>query len=923
MKSIRWRSFVVAGLTLLSIYLLIPTYFYMSQPAELRNDHEHMKKVMPGGLPNVRLNLGLDLQGGVQLVLGVDLEQAVENRLGRIGTELTHWIKDKGIPFKTAYVVKGKNFLRVELGEGADPDKFKEEFRKQFVGLEIAKRENLVIDYQFRSEQIASIKSSALEQAERVVRSRVDKWGVTEPSINRRADGSIIAQLPGFKDPEKAKELLGRTAQLKFKIVDDEFRGFDAIARTLPAGVTSTSADGSVSLVSESREQIVELTKGLIPPDRELVFGREAIAGGTKARYTSYVVKAATDIGGDDILDANVTMDQSQFDNRPAVSLKFTAVGSKRFEDVTAANVRKRMAILLDDQVESAPVINQKIGGGNAIITLGSGRNYDEIMTEANQLTLVLKSGALPATITIMEQRLVGASLGPELTQRGMYGVVMGLILVFLFMMIYYRRPGLIACVALVLNGIFLIAMMASFGFALTLPGIAGFVLSLGMAVDANVLINERIRQELRDGKQFKKALDLGFEKVFWTVIDGHVTTLLAGVILLNTNASGPIRGFAVALVIGLVLSMFTALYCSRLFFDIVLSRNSDPKAQKAWLGGDWALKKHDFHFNFLRWDSLATGLAVLLSLGVVIGSAVKGLHWSVDFVGGTEVEVQFAESVQVDQIREVGTKAGIKELIVQSLKGSDKNYLLRFEEGAGKGSDVEGGADPTGGVKVQKFNSLLLTDLASAKPDVLRVDFVGPQIGREMRNQGFVSVFYVLLGIMLYLAFRFDMRFGTAAVLKLIPDACAMLGFYLVFWRSFDLTSVAALLTGIGYSVNDVIVVFDRIRENLQLHPRRSFAENINISINESLSRTINTSLVTNLSIVGIIFFGPDTIRNFAIAMSAGIISATFTTSFVGSGYLLWFDKHWKKRKMASAMSGGSAVGAPAGSPRGTVPVK
>ena len=920
MKSIRWRSCVIAGLTLLSIYLLVPTYFYMSQPAELRNDHEHMKKVMPRGLPNVRLNLGLDLQGGVQLVLGVDLEQAVENRLGRIGTELNTWIKDKGIPFKTAYVVKGQNTLRVELDTGADIDKFKDEFRKQFAGLEIAERKDLLIDYKFKAEQIASIKASALEQAERVIRSRVDKWGVTEPSINRRADGSILAQLPGFKDPEKAKELLGRTAQLKFKIVDDEFRGFDAISRALPAGVTADSSSGSVTLISEDREQIIAATKGLVPPDRELVFGKEALAGGNKFRYSSYVVKAATDVGGDDILDANVTIDQSQFDNRPAVSLTFTAIGAKRFEDVTGANVRKRMAILLDDLVESAPVINQKIGGGNAIITLGSGRNHDEIMKEATQLTLVLKSGALPATITIMEQRMVGASLGPELTQRGLNGVLLGLVLVFIFMLAYYRRPGLIACAALILNAIFLVAMMASFGFAMTLPGIAGFVLSLGIAVDANVLINERIRQELREGKAYKKALERGFEKVFWTVIDGHVTTLLAAVILLSTNASGPIRGFAVALTIGLIISIFTALYCSRLFFDVVLTRNTDPAVQKKWLGGDWALKKFDYHFNFLRWDSIATGLAIFLSLAVVIGSSVKGMHWAVDFVGGTEVEVQFAENVSADQLRDVGAKAGINELIVQSLKGSNKNYLLRFEEVPGKGSSAED-HDPTGGVKVQKFQSILIADLAASKPDVLRVDFVGPQIGREMRNQGFVSVFYVFLGIMLYLGFRFDMRFGTAAVIKLIPDACAMLAFYLVFWKSFDLTSVAALLTGIGYSVNDVIVVFDRIRENLHLYPRRTFAENINISINESLSRTINTSVVTNLSIAGIIVFGPDTIRNFAIAMSVGIISATVTTSFVGSGYLLWIDKHWKKRQLAAKPASG--VTATAGTPRGTAPVK
>ena len=506
-----------------------------------------MAKVLPSWLPKGHLNLGLDLQGGVQLVLGVNLTQAVENRLARIGTDIGHWAEEPNKPagIKTAYVVKGETKLRVETNPGSDIAAIVKAIDTDYPSIQKKSADGTYIDFEFRGDQIQTIKDGALEQAERVVRSRVDKWGVTEPVINRRSDGSIIAQLPGFKDPEKAKELLGRTAQLKFKIVDDDFRGLEALAGKLPPEVQLDRA-GGMSLVSESREKILEVTQGLIPADHEILLGRELLADG-KQRFRSYVVKAATEITGDDVLDAITTVNQDGMDQQPVVSLRFTTIGGKRFEEVTGANIRKRMAIVLDDIVESAPVINGKIGGGSAMITLGGGRDYDTKIKEAQELSMVLKSGALPATITILEQRQVGASLGPELGKRGVLGVGVGLLCVFAFMILYYKRPGVIACVALALNGVFLLASMSMFGFALTLPGIAGFVLSLGMAVDANVLINERIRDELRAGRSPRSALDNGFKRVFWTVIDSHVTALLAAFILLGTNTSGPIRGFAEA----------------------------------------------------------------------------------------------------------------------------------------------------------------------------------------------------------------------------------------------------------------------------------------------------------------------------------------------------------------------------------------
>lgn len=913
MKSLRWRLMLIAGLAVFSIYILIPTGIYMSQPAELRNDQEHMKKVLPSWLPSGHLNLGLDLQGGVQLVLGVNLTQAVENRLSRIGTDIGHWSdqKDKPTGIKTAYVVKGETKLRVETETGADTASIIKAVTQDYPSLEKSSTDGTLIDFIFRGDQIQTIKDGALEQAERVVRSRVDKWGVTEPVINRRSDGSIIAQLPGFKDPEKAKELLGRTAQLKFKIVDDEFRGLETLAGKLPPEVQLDRVSG-MSLVSENREKLLEVTKGAVPVDREILLGREELSPG-RTQFRTYVVKAATEITGDDVLDAIATTNQDGMVQQPIVSLRFTTLGGKRFEDVTGANIRKRMAIVLDDLVESAPVINQKISGGSAMITLGDGRDFDAKIKEAQDLAMVLKSGALPATITILEQRQVGASLGPELGKRGVLGVIVGLCCVFAFMILYYRRPGVIACCALILNGVYMLAAMSMFGFALTLPGIAGFVLSLGMAVDANVLINERIRDELRAGRSPRAALDNGFKRVFWTVIDSHVTALLAAFILLGTNTSGPIRGFAVTLAIGLVLSIWTALYCSHVFFDWALSRQTDTNQILAWLGGERATKTRTFNFNFLRWDVAATAVAITLSLAVVTASAVKGFNWSIDFVGGTEVEVSFSQPVSPDQLRAAALKADIHDLSIQSLAGGDRDYLLRFEEAKTHKGELtaaeKDAAHTSGGARVNKLQDAIRSDFAASSPNIKRVDYVGPQIGKEMRNQGFISMAYAILGIMIYLAFRFDFRFGSGAVLKLIPDVCGMLGFYFLFWRSFDLTAVAALLTGIGYSVNDAIVVFDRIRERLHIDGAKSFAEQINVSLNECLVRTINTSVTTNLSLVGIIVFGPDSIRNFAIAMTVGILGATLTTNFVGSSYLLWVDRLINRKNASSARVEGRSM--------------
>jgi protein-export membrane protein SecD/preprotein translocase SecF subunit len=894
MKQTKFRFFLVTSLTLWALYLSIPSIIYFSTPKAERNDEKLMQSKIPNWLPQKHVKLGLDLQGGVQLVLGVNTDNAVDNKLSRIGTEVMRWAGDSKFKVAKAFVLEGKQTLRIVLDDAQDLGDFKIGFNKEYSGLEQTSRDGQKVDFQYSGDQISRIKQSSIEQAERVIRNRIDKWGVAEPIINRRKiDNSILVQLPGFKNPGKAKELLGRTAQLRFHIVDDEFKGYDAA--TLPPGITKTN-HGQTAFQSEDKNKLTEFIAGIkLPDDRRVYLNREELAGGKKFRFTTYVVDAATSVGGDDIIDAFVTQSQTGLENKPIVSLQFTGPGGKRFADLTGENIKKRLGIVLDNEMISAPNINEKIPSGRATITVGSG-GYQKVYDEAKDLALVLKSGALPATITILEERQIGASLGPELADQGVKGAVLGLCAVLIFMLVYYRRPGTIASMALLLNAIFLLALMAGFGFALTLPGLAGFILTLGMAVDANVLINERIRQEMKEGKNARKAVENGFAKVFWTIIDANVTTLIAALVLLETNSSGPIRGFAVTLMIGLIVSMFTSLYCSKLFFDLALIKKSSDQQVRNWLGGARAAKDHYSKFDFLQFGKPAAIIGIGLSVIILGLGGFKGINWGVDFAGGTEIMVEFQKDTQTDEIRSLGSKVGITQMTLQALDGGNKKYLVRFgeQDSAKKSKNINSEA-----TMVQNFKASIVKDLAPKGPEILRVDFVGPQIGKELRNQGMVSVLYAIIGVLLYIALRFDMRFAPGAVIKMIQDVFIMFGFYIFFNRSFDLTSVAAFLTVVGYSVNDTIVIYDRIRENLSTHPKRSMLENINTSLNETLTRTINTSITTVVALTGILIFGSGQIWNFAMAMTIGVIAATLSSQFIASSFILWSEK-WKKDRAA-----------------------
>jgi protein-export membrane protein SecD/preprotein translocase SecF subunit len=899
----------------LGLYLISPSIIYFSLPKESRNDADVFERAVPDILPREHVKLGLDLQGGVQLVLGVNTLEAVASKIGTMSVEVSRWASDNKIPVASAYAVKDSQILRIQLTEGADEADFKDRFKQAFAGFEWQGRDGNKLDYTYSDEEIRNIRRSAVEQAERVIRSRVDKWGVAEPQINRRADNSILVQLPGFKDPQKAKSLLGRTAQLKFKLVDSDFRGFDALTAQLPSGVEYVKIGEQTSFTADNPEAIRTLTQGKIPENRELLFERQAIAGNkNKARYQSYVVEANTELTGEDVVTASVGQGAG-FDPTPVVSIQLTAAGGRRFSDLTTKHIGGYLAIVLDDEVVSAPVIQTKILDGRAQISMNSGRDYNLIIEEANELALILRSGSLPAKINVLEERQVGATLGPELANEGLLGVAVGFVLVVLIMLGAYRKPGAIACVALALGAIWLFALMGSFGFALTLPGIAGFVLTMGMAVDANILINERIRFEARSGKNAKKAVEIGFQRTTWTILDANITTLIAALVLLETNSSGPIRGFAITLILGIFVTLFISLYVSRVFFEWVISRSKSEQQIRGWLGGSALDQVKNYSYNFVGSGRVITIFSVVIAVLVLGLTGARGLNWGVDFAGGTEIQVAFKTPLDPARLRQVVEDSGINDASVQALGTEGLQYLMRFDREAIKektqsdlaGSVQEEALNAQNSEKVQLLQQNILSVLADSGPEILQADFVGPQVGKALRMEGMYSVILSILFIFVYIAIRFDTRFSPGVAVKMILDVLLLLGFYAFFWRSFDLTSVAAFLTVIGYSVNDTVVIYDRIRENLATNARRSLRENINISVNETLTRTFYTSVTTIVSLVGIIVFAQGPIRDFALAMALGVLIATLSSMFIASSFILWSErwlKSFRGRKRVSAKS-------------------
>ncbi|MFH1397871.1 MAG: protein translocase subunit SecD [Candidatus Omnitrophota bacterium] len=674
-------------------------------------------------------------------------------------------------------------------------------------------------------------KADAADRALEVVRNRIDSFGVREPSIQKQGHDEIVVQLPGVTDRDRAIDIIGKTALLEFK------------------------------LVSSDPDKLKEAIDGKVPEGHELKYASED--------NEALLLEKQALLTGDTVSDAEVRFDQSSF-NEPVVSLKFNAQGAKKFGEITAANIGKRLAIVLDGKVQSAPRIKDAIPSGEGIIT---GR-FD--IEQAQDLALILRIGALPAPMTIEEERTVGPLLGQDSINKGVRATLIGGAMVFIFMAIYYLIAGLVANIALVLNLLIITGCLGMLPYlfpgvsaTLTLPGIAGMALALGMAVDANVLINERIREELGLGRNLKAAIANGYSRAFSAIFDSNFTSLIAAFLLFQFG-TGPIRGFAVTLTIGLMASMFTAIVVTRTIFELLL--------KFGWLTSFPMLRfigetKLDFIGKRKIFYVIS---AVVIIAGLVVFFKKGSSAFGIDFAGGQLQEYSFKKPPQIDKVRQLLKDLDLGDASIQQFRDNPRTILIR--------------------TKADK-NQVLLAKLKGVFPEedvqMLRIEHVGPVAGQHLKGKAVQAIIWSLIGILIYVAIRFKhFNFAVAGVIALIHDVLVALGFLVMTGRQIDLLSVTAFLTIAGYSINDTIVIYDRVRENMRSSRKMSLAELINLSVNQTLARTILTSVVTLFVVLAILFYGGEVLSNFAFTLIAGFISGIYSTVFIASPLVLAWQK-------------------------------
>lgn len=698
----------------------------------------------------------------------------------------------------------------------------------------------------------SEITGQALAQAVEVLRKRIDRFGVAEPVIQSAGGNRILIQLPGLSqaDKESAIEQIQKPAYLEFRMVNDH----------------------SSDIVNPETGQILSP----VPVGYQVMKLVEPNADNkTTIEYLVVKKKPEDGLAGDIVKNAMVGYGNL---GEPQIEFEMTTDGARKFADVTRENVGHRMAIVLDGDLYSAPNINSAIENGNVMISGSFTRE------EAQSLANVLQN-PLKAPVHIVYSSDVGATLGKDSIRSGIKASIYGVVFVSLFMLCYYWIAGIAANIALVTNVVILLGVMCSIGTTFTLPGIAGGVLTVGMAVDANVLIYERIREELAKGKSLRGAIDNGYARAFGTIFDSHVTTLISSIILIFMG-TGEIKGFGVTLTIGVAASLFTALVVTRLIFNFLLDRN--------WLKSLRMLHViRSAKVNFMGAAKplfIITWLFVVLSLGFGISRGSK--LFGIDFLGGDSTRFTYVHRYDEKDIRSVMTSIGQKDAEIQYQKGQSQE-TLRVTSASGTSGKVEAALDkayPDAGFKVVEREE------------------VGPVVGREIQRSAVIASLLAMLGILLYVAFRYEFSFACAAVIAVLHDVLFAIGAYCIAnatsGRQFNATVVAAILTIIGFSINDKIVIFDRIREDLKLGMRGTFKEIINQALNQTLSRTIITSGTVLIATASLYFFGGGVINDFAFTFLVGIIVGTYSSIYIASVIVLWWHKGNRPNIGASAVT-------------------
>jgi SecD/SecF fusion protein len=668
----------------------------------------------------------------------------------------------------------------------------------------------------------------AVEQSLEVVRRRLDETGMVEPMITRQGSDSILVQLPGVNDPQHIRELLGTTARMTFHWAANE-------KSALLGKIISVQGD--------------------TPGER-------------------YQLEERVALEGKHISDARLAFNQET--GEPVVNFKLDNEGARRFGDMTKHNIGRALAIVLDDRVVTAPVIRSAIQGGSGEIS-GSFTS-----ASANDLALLLRAGALPAPLKVIEERTVGPDLGSDAISMGISTGIVGALLVLAFMVGIYGRWGLIACTGLAINIGLSFGVLSLLGATLTLPGIAGFILSIGMAVDANILINERIREETRRGKSAMDALRAGFQRAYSTILDSNVTSLIA-ISLLFLFGSGPVRGFAVTMAVGLLISMFTAISFTRLVMEWRVEKLGK---QPLIISGIKVLDRiSEKTIPFLRARFFGLVASAVLSLASVLLFFSPGLDYGVDFSGGTVIEVN-APATNIADLRNVFSQQNTLPIAIQEF-GTEGHYLMRMP--------IQSAEDVANGASVQAVKSAVLA--VSPDAEFPRVEMVGPRVSGDFGDATILAIILAGLGMLGYLWVRFESHFALAATLTLALDLTKTIGFFALAGVEFNLTAVAALLALIGYSVNDKVVVFDRIRENLRVTPDKPLIELLNESITSTLTRTVFTSVTTFLALLPMAIAGGSAVASFSLPMLFGIVIGTSSSILIAAPIVLLLGEQRLRR--------------------------
>jgi len=856
------------------------------------------------------VGLGLDLKGGMNVILQVDMPDMLRS----MKSGDTDSVFESAIASAQAQVLNHStdDFVGTFVNEYRQR-KPQADFSVVFQGLVAPGSDDDAVRTKLKSE----VKDRVDNSATNVLRNRIDQFGVVSPNIQvlQGKDGQILLELPGVKDHERVRELLQRSANLEFyetyqaadlqgalaQVVNRLMADTTVNAAALAALVQQPGYGATVGFAPDARTmaQIDELlarpvAKSLLPSDLKLRWSVKPTvrtdADGSEHNfgYALYALKAP---GGKPALDGKAVSDaSSNYDNLRGneVSMRMNPEGARAWARVTGANVGKQVAIVLDDQVYSAPNVNQAIEGGQSSIT------GDFTLDEAKDLSNVLKSGKMDAKVHIISDMVIGPSLGQAAINAGFISFIVALVLLMIFMCAFYGFvPGLVANICLICNLFFTLGILASFQAVLTLSGIAGIVLSLGMAVDANVLIFERTREELRAGKNVKNALADGYSNAFSAIFDSNLTSIITGIILLLFG-TGPIKGFATTLIIGLICSFFTAVYLSRLFF-MWFSKSKSFENQTFTT----SLSRRMFvnaNYDFLGTRKLSFTIVGICVAIVAISLFTRGLNQGIDFSGGRNYVVKFEQPVNTQELADkLAPEFPDASVSVITIESSNQvristNYKIN-DENAGTEKEITD----------KLFSALkpyLRADMTAAEfsttdasQGIVSSQKVGPTVADDMRTDAYIAVIIAMIAMFLYILLRFrNVAFSVGALAAVAFTAFSIIGFYSLFWgilpfaMEIDQTFIAAILTVIGYQINDTVVVFDRVRENIGLYPKQDFYTTINKSINSTLGRTIMTSCSTLLVLLCIFILGGDSIRSFTFAMLFGVIIGTLATIYVAS---------------------------------------